>query len=66
MGRIKTKKIKSVTKNIMARFEDSLTDNFDKNKKVVDSVSTIQSKKIRNVIAGYCTRLMKMKAKQAL
>ena len=59
MGRIKTKKIKSITKDLMALHGDDLTDNFEKYKELVERFSTTSSKKLRNVIAGYCARLIK-------
>ena len=61
MGRIKTKKIKSITQEMISLHEEELTDDFEKNKKQVEKFSTISSKKLRNVIAGYCTRLIKNK-----
>ncbi len=61
MGRIKTSLIKRVTKKIVAEHGDRLIPNFDENKKVVEGVIITQSKKIRNVVAGYATRLTKKK-----
>lgn len=61
MGRIKTALIKRVTKKIVAEHGDRLTPSFDENKKVVEGVIIVQSKKIRNVVAGYATRLTKKK-----
>ena len=59
MGRIKTMLIKRKTKEIMAEHEDKLTEDFEKNKEIVSKVAHIPSKKMRNVIAGYATRLKK-------
>lgn len=56
MGRIKTKFIKRVTNDLYADMEDVLTKDFDENKKIVDSKLKI-SKKLRNIVAGYATRL---------
>jgi len=61
MGRIKTRLIKRVTRKILDLYRDRFTDNYDENKKVIDSVSTMPNKKIRNTIAGYVTRLVKKK-----
>lgn len=61
MGRIKTALIKRVTKKLVREYGDRLTTSFEENKKVVDEVTIMQSKKLRNVIAGYATRLTKRK-----
>jgi small subunit ribosomal protein S17e len=57
MGRIKTKQIKRITNELMDNFSDELTTTFDENKVVVDRHVDAQSKKLRNIIAGYATRL---------
>jgi small subunit ribosomal protein S17e len=57
MGRIKTQLIKRTTKEIMEKHKDKVKDNFDDNKKVVEENTDVTSKKLRNVIAGYMTRL---------
>ncbi len=59
MGRIKTKPIKRVTKELMERHGDKFTDDFNKNKVIVGRYAEIPSKKLRNTIAGYTTRLVK-------
>lgn len=57
MGRIKTQLIKRTTKEIMIKHKDKVKENFDKNKKVVEENTDITSKKLRNIVAGYMTRL---------
>lgn len=59
MGRIKTKKIKRATQKIFAQTSDRLSANYDENKKVIGENYTFGSKKLRNIVAGYCTRLKK-------
>jgi len=61
MGRIKTKLIKRVTYQLLEEHRDKFKDNFEDNKKVLADLAEIQSKKIRNAIAGYITRLVKTK-----
>lgn len=61
MGRIKTKLIKRKTKEILAVGEDGLTENFSDNKKSAEALATFKSKKMRNIVAGYLTRLKKAK-----
>lgn len=59
MGRIKTKKIKRNTKKIFDETKDVITADFKKNKEIINQRYIISSKKLRNIIAGYCTRLKK-------
>jgi ribosomal protein S17E len=63
MGRIKTKKIKRATVRVMK--EADFSQSFDENKKILASVAKTYSKKIRNIIAGYATKLTKRKNAQA-
>lgn len=59
MGRIKTAQIKRVTNTLITKHKDRLKTNFEENKKIVVTLADINSKKLKNVIAGYITRLMK-------
>ncbi|MBD3163830.1 30S ribosomal protein S17e [Candidatus Woesearchaeota archaeon] len=59
MGRIKTRISKSVTKDIMDKHAGKFSSDFEKNKQAIESQADIASKKLRNVIAGYATRLKK-------
>ena len=59
MGRIKTMLIKRTTEELMEKSGQDFTNDFNENKKILDSKLKISSKKMRNVIAGYATRLKK-------
>lgn len=59
MGRIKTQQIKRVTFELMDRHRDSFKKDYTENKKLVEEFADIRSKKLRNMIAGYVTRLKK-------
>lgn len=59
MGRIKTQLIKRTTEEIMEKNGADFSTDFNENKRVLDSKLRISSKKMRNVIAGYATRLKK-------
>jgi small subunit ribosomal protein S17e len=61
MGRIKTQLIKRLTFEIMKQGREKLSQSFEENKKVVGELIGDASKKIRNSVAGYVTRLMKTK-----
>ena len=43
--------------------DDRLTNDFDTNKRIIDDIAVIQSKRIRNKIAGFTTHLMARIAK---
>ena len=62
MGRIKTRLIKRVTIELVDEHGENLTTLFADNKKVVDTYIDTQSKKLRNMIAGYATRLKRKRA----
>lgn len=59
MGRIKTAFIKRKTKELMKKHGDKFTKDFTENKKIADNLIKVTSKKLRNIIAGYLTRLKK-------
>ena len=61
MGRIKTQLIKRETMRIFEEHKKEFTKEFEKNKELVDKLRNIPSKKLRNTIAGYVTRLAKTK-----
>jgi small subunit ribosomal protein S17e len=64
MGRIKTRKVKSITQDLMEIYGDRFTGDFNENKKKVNELTNVESKKLRNIIAGYATRRVKAEAKQ--
>jgi small subunit ribosomal protein S17e len=61
MGRIKTQQVKRASMQLMKAHGSEFKDNFSDNKALVNKFLDVKSKKIRNVIAGYVTRLSKTK-----
>jgi len=59
MGRIKTTFVKRKTKALWNMYGDKFTADFEQNKKLTTQHTKILSKKLRNTIAGYMTRLKK-------
>jgi small subunit ribosomal protein S17e len=57
MGRIKTTFIKRKTKELHKLHGESFTTDFTKNKEMTGKYAKVVSKKLRNIIAGYMTRL---------
>ncbi|KAL0209090.1 hypothetical protein P9112_011677 [Eukaryota sp. TZLM1-RC] len=56
---VKTRTVKRAAKIIIEKWYPTLTTDFDTNKKVVEKVAEIPSKRLRNKIAGYVTHLMR-------
>ncbi|MBU0461478.1 MAG: 30S ribosomal protein S17e [Nanoarchaeota archaeon] len=59
MGRIKTQFIKRITHELFQKHKEQIRDNFDQNKQIVSQVTDLKSKKVRNSIAGYLTKMCK-------
>tara|TARA_Y100000310_G_C20689201_1_gene821104 strand:- start:2602 stop:2796 length:195 start_codon:yes stop_codon:yes gene_type:complete len=59
MGRIKTQLIKRTTNKLLATNRDKFTKDFEQNKESVQQLLTHANKKMRNIIAGYATRLVR-------
>ena len=58
MGRIKSKLVKRTSRNLLKE-KNKFSDKFEENKKILTKLTP--SKKIRNQIAGYITRIKKTK-----
>lgn len=58
MGNIRSDKIKRTAKELVAKYHQHFTTDFDHNKGLVDKLTNVQSKRMRNRIAGYVTRIM--------
>ncbi|KAL0255674.1 40S ribosomal protein S17 [Cryptococcus tetragattii IND107] len=59
MGRVRTKTVKRSSRILIERYYPRLTLDFHSNKRILDEVATVPSKRLRNKIAGFTTHLMK-------
>ncbi len=59
MGNIRPTYIKRVAIELVERFPDNFTADFDHNKKAVSELADVQGKAMRNRIAGYITTYRK-------
>merc|ERR1711965_306189 len=59
MGRVRNKTVKRASKKVIERYYQSLTMDFNTNKRKLDEVAMIPSKRLRNKIAGFTTHMMK-------
>ena len=64
MGRIKSLMVKRAAKQMLAKDAEKFNDQFNHNKRILGR--TMPSKPIRNKIAGYMARLVKMKKAEAI
>ena len=58
---IKPSYIKTLGTELMNKQSDAFTNNFDENKQKLGTVAVIESKRVRNRIAGYITRKVNTK-----
>ena len=63
MGRVKSTFVKASATKIYEKGSEEFTDNFEKNKGIVEKYAIIPSKKLRNTTVGYITRLVKKASK---
>jgi len=56
-GKVQTELVKRIARELVGRFPDKFTTDFENNKKLVESLTNISSTKLRNRVAGYLTRL---------
>ena len=59
MGRVRTKTVKKSSRQVIERYYSRMTLDFHTNKKILEEVAIIPSKRLRNKIAGFSTHLMR-------
>lgn len=60
MGKVRTRLVKRTAKELLAKYPDLFTDDFEHNKQILKKILDTPSKKLRNQIAGYITHLVKL------
>jgi len=58
LGKVRPEKVKKVARELLKRFPDKFSADFESNKKALATVAETSSTKLRNRIAGYVTRLV--------
>jgi len=53
---IKPAYVKKIGTRLLERYPDAFGRDFEHNKEIVDEVTNVESKSVRNSIAGYVTR----------
>jgi small subunit ribosomal protein S17e len=58
LGKVRPERVKKIAKELIKRYPDKFTTDFEDNKRLLATVSEVPSTKLRNRIAGYVTRLV--------
>jgi len=58
LGNVRTEKVKRIARELVRRYPDRFTADYEENKKVLIGLVNLPSKKLRNMIAGYVTSLV--------
>ncbi len=64
MGKVRPAYIKNLARQIVKDYKPYLSTDFEENKKIIPQIVEFQSKRYRNRVVGYVTRLMKLAAKE--
>jgi small subunit ribosomal protein S17e len=62
LGSVRTEQVKRTAKELVKRFPDKFTHDFENNKHMVNSLVQGGTPKVRNQIAGYITRFLAAEA----
>ena len=60
MGKVRIGLVKRTARKLLETYPDLFTEDFEHNKRVVSQLVEVESKKLRNQIAGYVTRLVRL------
>jgi len=55
---VRPERVKKIARELLKRYPDKFTTDFESNKKLLGPLTKISSVKLRNRIAGYVTRLV--------
>ncbi len=65
MGKVRPSLVKRTARALLELYSSEASDDFEKNKELVDQYVYLKSKKLRNQIAGYLTHLVKLQRKES-
>jgi len=57
LGNVRTEQVKRIAKELVRRFPNKFTNNFEENKRVVSLLLQGATPRVRNQIAGYITSI---------
>ncbi|MGD2066168.1 MAG: 30S ribosomal protein S17e [Candidatus Bathyarchaeota archaeon] len=61
-GKVRPDHVKRLARELVEQFPSKFTTDYENNKRLVDTLTNVSSKKIRNRVAGYIIRLITQKA----
>jgi len=64
LGKVRPKKVKAIARELVMKYADQFTQDFDKNKEMVKLLTNITAKRLLNQVAGYVTRIMRSQIMQ--
>ncbi|TFG19354.1 MAG: 30S ribosomal protein S17e [Promethearchaeota archaeon] len=64
MGRVRPVFIKKISHELMKKYSDLFSKDFDANKRLLNEFVVVQSRLVRNRIAGYITHLKNVELDQ--
>jgi len=64
MGKVRTILIKKISKELISKYPDVFTIDFEVNKDLLDKFLEIDSKHLRNRISGYIVNLLKIRNRE--
>lgn len=57
MGKVRTEQVKRIARELLNKYPQKFSADFEKNKQFVNEYTNISSTKLRNRVAGYTARL---------
>ena len=64
MGKVRTILIKNISKELIMKYPDVFTTDFEKNNKILDKYLEIDSKHLRSCMSGYIVNLFKIRNRE--
>jgi small subunit ribosomal protein S17e len=65
LGKVRTETIKRISRNLYSRYPNYFSPEFQENKEKLRPILVTTSKSVRNRIAGYVTRVIRVKMKES-
>jgi len=58
MGKVRSRQVKRIAYELLERFPEAFSKDFEYNKRVLEKIADIPSRKLRNRVAGYITSVI--------
>ena len=65
MGKVRIAAVKKVARELVERYPDKFSTNYEANKKVIGDLVDAKTKRLRNRVLGYVTRLKIVEVRRA-